>query len=46
MNSLEQEIEQIIKDARRDGNVITDEDLGAKLINYELSIDEMKEVKD
>lgn len=46
MNSLEQEIEQIIKDARRDGNVITEEDLGAKLINYELSIDEMKEVKD
>ena len=46
MNSLEQEVEQIIKDARRDGNVITDEDLGAKLINYELSIDEMKEVKD
>ena len=46
MNSLEQEIEQIIKDSRRDGNVITEEDLGAKLINYELSIDEMKEVKD
>lgn len=46
MNSLEQEIEQIIKDARKDGNVITDEDLGAKLINYELSMDEMKEVKD
>ena len=46
MNSLEQEIEQIIKDARKDGNVITEEDLGAKLINYELSMNEMKEVKD
>lgn len=46
MNSLEQEIEQIIKDARKDGNVITEEDLGAKLINYELSMNEMKDVKD
>ena len=46
MNNLEQEIEQIIKDAKKDGNTITEEDLGAKLINFELSSDELKEIKD
>ena len=46
MNNLEQEIEQILKDAKKDGNTITEEDLGAKLINFELSSDELKEIKD
>ena len=46
MNNLEQEIEQIIKDAKKEGNTITEEDLGAKLINFELSSDELKEIKD
>lgn len=46
MNNLDEEIEQILKDARKDGNVITEEDLGEKLINFDLSSDELKEVKD
>ena len=46
MNNLEQEIEQILKDAKKEGNTITEEDLGAKLINFELSSDELKEIKD
>ncbi len=46
MNNLDEEIEQILKEARKDGNVITEEDLGAKLINFDLSSDELKEIKD
>lgn len=46
MNNLDEEIEKIIKDASKDGNTITEEDLGAKLINFELSAEELKEVKD
>ena len=46
MNSLEQEIEVIIKNARKEGNVVSEEDLGEKLINFELSADELKEIKD
>lgn len=46
MNNLDQEIEEIIKDARKDGNNITEEDLGAKLINYELTSEDMKDIKE
>lgn len=46
MNNLDEEIEKIIKDASKDGNTITEEDLGERLINYELSAEELKEVKD
>lgn len=46
MNNLDQEIEEIIKDAKKDGNNITEEDLGAKLINYELTSEDMKDIKE
>ena len=46
MNNLDEEIEKIIKDASKEGNTITEEDLGERLINYELSAEERKEVKD
>ncbi|MDY5676629.1 MAG: RNA polymerase sigma factor RpoD [Eubacteriales bacterium] len=46
MDNLEQEISKIIKDASKDGNSITEEELGARLINYELSADELKDVKE
>ncbi len=46
MNNLDEEIEKIIKDASKEGNTITEEDLGERLINYELSAEELKEVKD
>ena len=46
MNNLDEEIEKIIKDASKEGNTITEEDLGERLINYELSVEELKEVKD
>ncbi len=46
MDNLEQEISKIIKYASKDGNSITEEELGARLINYELSADELKDVKE
>lgn len=46
MNNLDREIEEIIKDAKKDGNNITEEDLGAKLINYELTSEDMKDIKE
>ena len=46
MNNLDEETEKIIKDASKEGNTITEEDLGERLINYELSVEELKEVKD
>ena len=46
MDNLEKEISKIIKYASKDGNSITEEELGARLINYELSADEIKDVKE
>ncbi len=46
MDNLDQEISKIIKDASKEGNTITEEELGARLINYELSADELKDVKE
>ena len=44
MNNLEQDIEELLKEARNNGNVISEEDIGSKLINHDLSMDELKEV--
>jgi len=46
MNNLEQDIEEIIKEAKKEGNVITEEDLGSKLINHELSSSELDKIKE
>lgn len=46
MNSIDEEIEQILKEARKDGNIITEEDLGAKLINFDLTSDELSGIKE
>ena len=46
MNNLEQDIEEIIKEAKKEGNVITEEDLGSKLVNHELSSSELNKVKE
>lgn len=46
MNNLEQDIEEIIKEARKEGNLITEEDLGSKLINHELTIEELNNIKE
>ena len=45
MNNLEQDIEEIIKEAKKENNVITEEDLGSKLINHELTLEELNNVK-
>ena len=46
MSTLEQEIESLKKLAKENGNVITEEDLGEKLVNFELSVDEINSVKE
>lgn len=46
MDNLEQEISNIIKDASKDGNSITEEELGSRLINFELSSGDLREIKD
>ncbi|MBQ7351885.1 MAG: RNA polymerase sigma factor RpoD [Clostridia bacterium] len=46
MENLELEIQEIIKEARKTGNVISEEDLGEKLINFELSSKEMEKIKE
>ena len=46
MNNLEQDIQEIIKEAKKLGNTITEEELGSKLINHELSVEELNAVKE
>ncbi|MBE5758100.1 MAG: RNA polymerase sigma factor RpoD [Clostridiales bacterium] len=46
MSTLEQEIEKLIKTAKSNGNVISEEDIGEKLVNFELSLDEINNVKE
>jgi len=46
MNNLEQDIEEIIKEARKEGNLITEEDLGSKLINHELTAEQLNNIKE
>ena len=45
MENLDLEIEEIIKEAKKAGT-ITEEDLGEKLINYELSVKDMDAIKE
>ena len=46
MEGLELDIEEIIKEAKKSGGVISEESLGEKLINYELSVLEMNKIKE
>ena len=46
MENLDLEIEEIIKESRKNGNTITEEDLGEKLINYELTVNDMNAIKE
>ena len=43
---IEQEISELIKMAEKDGNYLNEDDIGSKLINYELTIDELNTVKE
>lgn len=46
MENLEQELQEIIKDAKRNNNTILEDDLGEKLINFEISSSEMEKIKE
>ena len=46
MENLEQEIQELILTAKKNGDVISEDVLGEKLINYELSMIELKAIKD
>ncbi len=46
MEELELEIQEIIKDAKKSGGVISEDAIGEKLINYELSANDMKTIKE
>ena len=43
---IEQEIGELIKMAEKDGNYLNEDDIGSKLINYELTIDELNTIKE
>ena len=45
MENLEQEIQEIISSAKKNDNVISEDALGEKLINYELTIEELNKIK-
>ena len=46
MEELELEIQELIKDAKRNGSVISEDAIGEKLINFELSAKDMKSIKE
>lgn len=46
MINLEQDIEEIIKEAKGNGSTIAEEDLGEKLMNYELTAKQFDEIKE
>ena len=46
MEELELEIQELIKDAKRNGSVISEDAIGEKLINFELSAKDMKTIKE
>ena len=46
MNNIDSAFEEILKIAKKEGNIVTEDELGNKLINYELTLDELKEIKD
>ena len=43
---IEQEIGELIKMAEKDGNYLNEDDIGSKLINYELTMEELNTVKE
>ena len=45
MDNLEKELQEIIKKAKKEGDVISEEDLGERLINFELNAEELKTIK-
>ena len=46
MSTLEQEIESLKKLAKENGNVITEEDLGEKLVDFGLTFEELNNIKE
>ena len=46
MNNFEQEIEEVKKVAKKQGNIINEDELGSLLINYELSVADLKKIKE
>ncbi len=46
MEELELEIQELIKDAKKNGSVISEDAIGEKLINFELSAKDMKTIKE
>lgn len=46
MEELELEIQEIIKEAKKTGGVIAEDALGEKLINFELSANDLKSIKE
>ena len=45
MENLEQEIQELILTAKKNGDVISEDLLGEKLINYELTLEELNSIK-
>ena len=43
---IDQEIGELIKMAEKDGNYLNEDDIGSKLINYELTMEELNTVKE
>ena len=46
MEELELEIQEIIKEAKKTGGVIAEDVLGEKLINFELTANDLKAIND
>jgi len=46
MNNLEQDIEELLKEAKKNGNVLSEEEIGSKLINHDLTMDELKGINE
>ena len=46
MENLEQELIDLIREVKKSGGTITEEDLGEKLINFELNAKELEEIKE
>ena len=46
MEELELEIQEIIKESKKTGGVIAEDVLGEKLINFELTANDLKAIKE
>ena len=46
MENLEQELIDLIREVKKSGGTITEEDLGEKLINYELNAKDLEQIKE